>query len=80
MKKDPAARFQTVQEMIERLDARDEGHFPVQCPVTFSKRITREMTRFVDLYPMAAAAMLFLSGLAILAGAGWGIWHLLSRG
>jgi serine/threonine protein kinase len=74
LKKDPAERFQTVTEMIERLDARDEGRFPIQCPVTFSKRASREVTRMIDRYPLLVPALLLL---AVLGGAGLGVWRLL---
>src|ERR1019366_9009648 len=73
LKKDPAERFQTVAEMIDRLDKRDEGVFPVQCPITFSKRGTRLVSRFVDRHPFLVSALLFLS---VLGGIGYGVWRL----
>jgi serine/threonine-protein kinase len=78
LKKDPAERFQTVREMIERLDLRDEGIFPVQCPITFSKQATSRMTRFIDRHPNVVMMMLSVFALFLLAGlagGGWAIWH-----
>ncbi len=71
--KDPAGRFQSVREMIERLDARDDGVFPVQCPVTFTKRVGRGMLRFVDRHPglftfgFLAGVVLFLTAVVLAA-------------
>jgi serine/threonine protein kinase len=75
LKKDPAERFQTVTEMIERLDARDEGQFPIQCPVTLSKRSAREMSRLVDRHPFLIPILLMLS---VLGGIGYGVWRLVA--
>ncbi len=62
--KDPAERYQSVAEMIERLQRRRQGMIPIQCPITFMKRVTGEWFRFVDGYPvagmLAAAAMVGL--------------------
>ncbi len=64
--------------MIERLDLRDEGIFPVQCPITFSKQATSRMTRFIDRHPNVVMMMLSVFALFLLAGlagGGWAIWH-----
>ena len=52
IQKDPAKRYQTVREMIERLDRRAEGLFPIQCHVTFMKRTSHAWLRFVDRHPI----------------------------
>lgn len=69
--KDPAQRYQTVREMIDRLDAREEGIVPIQCHLTFTKSMTRRWMRFVDRHPM-----LFTVGmsLVVLGAIGAGIW------
>ena len=67
LQKDPAARFQTVGEMIELLQATLDGKVKVQCPVTFTKRFTREMGRFVDRNPRVGMSMFFGGSLALLA-------------
>jgi eukaryotic-like serine/threonine-protein kinase len=77
LEKDPAKRYQTVTEMIERLDARDEGVIPVQCPITFTKRTTRGALRLLDHHPSLVMAFLSLMMLAFLGGTGFGVWHLL---
>jgi serine/threonine-protein kinase len=66
--KDPAARFQSVQEMIDRLDRRAEGKFPIQCPITFCKQITGGLTRFIDRRPQIVVMMLALFVLSFIAG------------
>jgi hypothetical protein len=62
--------------MIDRLDARDEGKIPIQCHVTFTKRVSHEMIGWLDRHPR-----LFTLGLAVtvLGGAGLGAWRLFGR-
>jgi serine/threonine-protein kinase len=72
--KDPTQRFQSVREMIDRLDAREEGLFPVQCPVTFTKRTTRTWLRFVDRHPNVVVLLL---ALVVLGGIGAVVWRML---
>jgi serine/threonine-protein kinase len=76
LEKDPAKRYATVAEMIERLDARDEGKIPIQCHVTFTKRVSREMLGWMDRHPV-----LFTMTLAIglFGGGGLAIARLLGH-
>jgi serine/threonine protein kinase len=60
---DPAGRFQTAAGMIDDLQGILEGRVHVQCPATFTKRMTREAGRVVDRHPFVG-----VGGLA--AGAG----------
>jgi serine/threonine-protein kinase len=53
---DPAKRFQDAGEMIGRLEDILEGKVHVECAVTLTKRIARELGRFVDRHPFAALA------------------------
>lgn len=71
--KHAAVRYQSVREMIDRLDAREEGLIPIQCPVTFQKRMTREWLRVLDRHPMVVTAVL---ALAVLGGLAAGVWKL----
>jgi serine/threonine-protein kinase len=48
---DPARRFQSAAEMIAALEAIIDGRVEIKCHVTFTKRVTREMGRFVDRRP-----------------------------
>jgi serine/threonine-protein kinase len=66
MEKDLAKRYQTVREMIDRLDARADGRVPIQCHVTFVKRTNAAFTRLVERHPLAfsAAVLLVIAGLA----------------
>ncbi len=74
LEKDPAKRYQTVTEMSERLDAREEGIIPVQCPITFTKRGSREFLRLLDRHPSLVMAVMALS---ILSVTGLTVWRLL---
>jgi serine/threonine-protein kinase len=77
--KDPAQRFQSVSEMIDRLARREEGSFPIQCPLTFSKRILGTMKRFVDRHPYLASVALFALVGSFVALAASGILFALRR-
>jgi serine/threonine-protein kinase len=52
--KDPAQRFQSTGEMIAQLYQVLGGHFAVQCPVTFMKRVGGSGVRFADRHPLLA--------------------------
>jgi serine/threonine-protein kinase len=67
--KDPRHRYQNIGEMIERLAKRRQGIIPIQCHITFVKRVTGEWQRFVDRHPMLiTAAMAFTLAGTILLG------------
>jgi serine/threonine-protein kinase len=51
--KDPADRYQSVEEMIERLRLRKEGWVPIQCQITLSLRAANALRNFVVRHPMA---------------------------
>ncbi|MFO0550619.1 MAG: serine/threonine-protein kinase [Polyangiaceae bacterium] len=65
LEKDPAARYQSAREMVERLQQVIDGRVPVQCPVTLTKRVTRESGRFVDRHPIVGVAA--FAGVVLLA-------------
>ena len=61
LSKDPAKRFQSAGEVIAELRGILEGKVRVQCHITFTKRLFRELGRLVDRSPWVAfAAMLGL--------------------
>jgi serine/threonine-protein kinase len=68
MEKDPDARWQSAQEMLDRLEALAEGRVPIQCPVTFSKRMVRELGRLIDRHPGGVTLVVALLALGIPAG------------
>jgi serine/threonine-protein kinase len=72
-------RYRSVREMIDRLDAREEGVIPIQCHVTFVKRVTREFLRAVDRHPFAFTACLALGLLGLVAVAAAGTAALLGH-
>jgi serine/threonine-protein kinase len=73
--KEPAMRYQTVREMIERLDDRENGIVPVQCPITFSKRLMRLPIRFVDRHPLLFMALLGVFVLGVVASGAFAVWR-----
>ncbi len=73
--KHAAGRYQTVREMIDRLDAREEGLVPIQCHVTFTKRVTRGFLRAVDRHPLAFTCSLAIAPLALMGAAVWHLCH-----
>jgi serine/threonine protein kinase len=74
LQKDPAARFQNVGEMIDLLQATLDGRVKVQCPVTLTKRFTRELGRFTDRHPRIAMNAFFGGTLALVALVAWSIF------
>jgi serine/threonine protein kinase len=66
MEKDKAKRYQSVREMIDRLDARADGRVPIQCHITFVKRVNATFTRLVERHPLvfSAAILVLVAGLA----------------
>ena len=76
--KDPAQRFATVSDMLARLQGRLAGDIVVQCPVTFTKRMTHKWIHFVDNHPLAMMFVIGSVGLAVLLGlalTGWTVWR-----
>jgi serine/threonine protein kinase len=77
--KDPAQRYQSVEEMQEELQRIMGGHIRIQCQRTFIKRCLHEVLDFVDQHPIAiivgstAAVSLLLSVLvkALMSLFGW---------
>lgn len=76
MAKDRAARWQSAHEMIEELERAHAGQIRVQCPVTFSKRMTREAGRFVDRHPTMTMVGLSLCAVSLVAAIGGAIYAL----
>jgi len=69
----PEQRYQSVDEMIQRLNRRSEGLIPVQCPATLVKRTLGALNRFVDRHPTVtlvgvSLVALGVLGLLVLAG------------
>ncbi len=56
LQKDPAKRFQSVAEMIARLQRGLEGCIAVQCQRTALKRVLHEVSRSADAHPVAVMA------------------------
>jgi hypothetical protein len=79
MKKKPEDRFGSAREMIDRLEGVLDGRVYIQCPFTLTKRVTREVSRFVDRHPLLAVASLACSILGFVALVVFGV-HAILRG
>jgi serine/threonine-protein kinase len=76
--KDPAKRYTSVGEMLARLQGRLDGDIKVQCPATFTKRMTHKWMHFVDNHPYALIAGMGVVAISLLMGialGGWALWH-----
>jgi eukaryotic-like serine/threonine-protein kinase len=67
VQKDPRRRYQSVREMIDRLELRAEGIVPIQCHITFTQRMVGEFLRFVNRHPLAFTAALGLTVVTVVA-------------
>jgi serine/threonine-protein kinase len=73
LRKDPAERYESAREMIDVLEAALDGRVKVQCAITFTKRTTRELGRFVDRRPIAALYLFLGTVVAFVAMAAFSI-------
>ena len=69
--KDPGKRYQSVDEMIARLRRRAEGYIPIQCHVTFLKRMTQGWTHFLDRHPYIVTGIMVLFVMWALTSTVW---------
>jgi serine/threonine-protein kinase len=76
LRKDPNDRYQTVGELLDRLRARKDGYIPIQCPITFTKRIINGLTHAVDRHPMGTLLSLATVSLGGVGGLVYGALHL----
>jgi serine/threonine-protein kinase len=75
--KDPSRRYQSVEEMIQRLRRRAEGYIPIQCHVTFLKRMTTAWTHLLDRRPFLVTGLMLLFVAWAVAST---VWLALSHG
>ncbi len=64
--KDPSQRYQSVEEMIERLERRAEGDVPVECHITFTKKGLGAVMGLVDRHPMIASVAMMVLVLGVM--------------
>lgn len=69
LEKDPAARFQTAQEMASQLRSILDGDIPVQCPCTGLKAAGNRWFSFIDAHPVGALAAVLVTSSCALYGA-----------
>ncbi len=66
LQKNPADRYQSIADMIERLQRRNEGDFPVQCRATFMKHMMVRLTRFTERHVGLAMLAAGLAAVSVL--------------
>ena len=77
LKFDKTDRFQSLQELEERLLAVQAGDFPAECPITLTKRVMIRTRRWIDRNTKLWMLMMFLTTLALIGGVVLGIVKLL---
>jgi serine/threonine-protein kinase len=51
--RDREQRLQSAQAVLDRLDMIASGEVPIQCPITFTRRVTNKLIRFSNRHPVA---------------------------
>jgi len=76
LRKNAAERYQSVQEMIDRLRRRASGDIPVQCVVTLPMRITTLVRQGLAKRPYLMSTAFFTTTFATLGLAAFGALRL----
>lgn len=75
MSRDKDNRWQSAGEMVLALQGILEGKVRIQCHATFTKRMARELGRFVDRHPHVGFGILVLTVSTLIAGVAMTILH-----
>jgi serine/threonine-protein kinase len=65
---DRAKRYPSVDAMLDRLERRNDGEIPVQCPVSFQLSMLARARKWIERHPRASIGV--AAGVAFLAAAG----------
>ncbi len=76
--KDPVERYASVEALLSRIRKRFEGQIRIQCPVTFTKRLTMVWTHLIDGHPMIAVALAMMGVLGFVGSAGFIAWQVVA--
>ncbi|MGH7327681.1 MAG: serine/threonine-protein kinase, partial [Polyangiaceae bacterium] len=79
LRKDKSERFQSVDDMVERLRNRAAGDIPVQCSTTLSIRATTLLRQALVRWPHLAVWAIFFALISLVALAGVGVMHLVAH-
>jgi serine/threonine protein kinase len=71
--KRPADRYQSAGDMIWVMQAALDGRMAVQCPWTFTKRLTRGIGHFIDRHPVLGMSVFWSSLLLFVGLAVWSV-------
>ena len=66
--KEPHHRFQSVREMIDRLDQRADGIIPIQCHITFLMRVANGWIRLLEQRPILVTVVMMIALILALVG------------
>ena len=80
LRKDKGERFQSVEDMLERLRKRAEGDIPVQCPITFTMKFTTLMRQALARSPYLTVWTFFATVIGLVSLAVVGALHLVAHG
>ena len=72
--KDPAQRYQSLGELIARIEAALNGDAPVQCPCTGLKRANGQWSDFIDHHPNLAVTAAVFGLYFVIAGIASTLW------
>ncbi len=79
LRKDKTERYQSVGDMIDRLRRRAAGEIPVNCPITFSMRLTMRLRKALGRHPIIVTTAFLLGTLGMTALAIVGALSLVAR-
>jgi serine/threonine protein kinase len=72
LRKNAAERYQSVDEMIDRLRKRAAGDIPIQCPITFSMRMSTLARQALSKRPLLMSSAFLLGSVATFGLAAFG--------
>jgi len=76
LRKDRTQRYQSVVEMIDRLQRRAEGDIPVQCVVTFSMQASTFLRKSLGRHPLLMSSAFLAGTVTTVAFAALGVAHM----
>jgi serine/threonine protein kinase len=67
LQRDPDKRIPSADAVLQRLDMIASGEVPIQCPITFTRRMQSKMMKFANNHPLAYMATASLALVALVA-------------
>ena len=79
LRKDKSERFQSVEDMLERLRKRAAGDIPIQCPITFTMKFTTLLRQALARSPYLTVWTFFATVIGLVYLAAVGALHLVGH-